>query len=72
METGSNSTTFHISGLKPFKTYLFKVAAKNALGYSQLSNESYPTQTHREGKKDGMLEATFKGTAVMSTEGQLK
>ena len=46
------NTTSHytIDGLNPFTLYFFRVAARNALGYSRPSKESYPTMTHRERK----------------------
>lgn len=48
LETGSNTTSQYIDGLRPFTLYFFRVAAQNALGYSKASRESYPTMTHRE------------------------
>ena len=48
METEDNATAHHVPGLQPFTTYLFRVAARNALGFSKPSRESYPTMTHRE------------------------
>ncbi|TRY71536.1 hypothetical protein TCAL_12498, partial [Tigriopus californicus] len=48
VETSSNLTRFHIKDLQPFTTYMFRVSAKNLLGYSKPSKESYPTMTHRE------------------------
>ena len=48
MDTGLNQTRFLVTGLQPFTTYMFRVAAKNALGFSKPSRESYPTMTHRE------------------------
>ena len=48
LETASNLTRFHIGGLQPFTTYTFRVTARNDLGYSRPSPESYPTHTHRE------------------------
>ena len=48
METEDNATAHHVPGLQPFTTYMFRVAARNALGFSKPSRESYPTMTHRE------------------------
>ena len=48
METEDNATAHHVPDLQPFTTYMFRVAAKNALGFSKPSRESYPTMTHRE------------------------
>ena len=48
METAENATAHHVPDLQPFTTYMFRVAAKNALGFSKASRESYPTMTHRE------------------------
>ena len=48
METEDNATAHHVPGLQPFTTYMFRVAARNALGFSKPSRESYPTMSHRE------------------------
>ena len=48
METADNATSHHVPDLQPFTTYKFSVAARNALGFSRPSRESYPTMTHRE------------------------
>ena len=50
VETSTNSTSFTINDLNPFTIYFFKIEAKNLLGYSKPSLESYPTLTHRECK----------------------
>jgi len=48
VETRSNRTFQYIDGLNPYTVYLFRVAAENALGYSNPGKESYPTLTLRE------------------------
>ena len=48
METDDNATSHHVPDLQPFTVYMFRVAARNALGLSKASRESYPTMTHRE------------------------
>jgi hypothetical protein len=48
LETASNVTFLNVPDLQPFTTYMFRVAARNKLGYSKPSKESYPTMTHRE------------------------
>ena len=50
MDTGQNETKFLVTGLHPFTTYSFRVAAHNNIGYSLPSKESFQTQTHRESK----------------------
>ena len=48
IETGLNETKFLVTGLQPFTTYSFRVAARNNIGCSGPSKESFHTQTHRE------------------------
>ena len=48
IETGRNETKFLVTGLHPFTTYSFRVAAQNQIGSSEPSKESFHTQTHRE------------------------
>ena len=48
IETGLNETKFLVTGLQPFTTYSFRVAARNNIGCSEPSKESFHTQTHRE------------------------
>jgi hypothetical protein len=48
VETATNSTSFTVKDLNPFTIYFFKIEARNQLGYSKPSLESYPTITHRE------------------------
>ena len=50
MDTGLNQTRFLVTGLQPFTTYSFRVAAQNQIGTSLPSKESFQTQTHRERK----------------------
>ena len=50
MDTGLNQTRFLVTGLQPFTTYSFRVAAQNQIGSSLPSKESFQTQTHRERK----------------------
>lgn len=50
IETGLNQTRFLVTGLQPFTTYSFRVAAQNQIGSSPPSKESFQTQTHRERK----------------------
>ena len=59
METENNATAHHVPGLQPFTTYMFRVAARNALGFSKPSRESYPTMTHRERKYDLRKSSNF-------------
>ena len=48
IDTGLNETKFLVTGLHPFTTYSFRVAARNNIGCSEPSKESFHTQTHRE------------------------
>lgn len=48
IDTGHNRTEYLVTGLHPFTTYSFRVAAQNSIGHSLPSKESFPTQTHRE------------------------
>ena len=50
IDTGLNETKFLVTGLHPFTTYSFRVAARNNIGCSEPSKESFHTQTHRERK----------------------
>jgi hypothetical protein len=50
VDTETNSTAFHVTGLAPFTTYSFRVSAVNVHGVSPLSKVSYYMLTHREGK----------------------
>ena len=52
VDTDTNSTSFTVEDLNPFTIYLFKIEAKNLLGLSRPSLESYPTLTHREGENN--------------------
>ncbi len=60
VETGNNKTSQYIDGLNPFTVYFFRVAARNALGYSRASKESYPTMTHRERKNFRLFSGHFR------------
>ena len=55
VDTDTNSTSFTVEDLNPFTIYLFKIEAKNLLGLSRPSLESYPTLTHREGENNQVL-----------------
>ena len=56
IETGLNETKFLVTGLQPFTTYSFRVAARNNIGCSEPSKESFQTQTHRERELDVFTE----------------
>ena len=48
VHTGSNSTVYSVSGLKPFNVYSFRVSGVNGVGQSPESEESYYMITLRE------------------------
>jgi len=48
INTGVNQTRFLVTGLLPYTTYSFRVAAENDIGWSDPSKESFQTMTHRE------------------------
>lgn len=50
INTGSNQTTYQVTGLLPFTVYSFRLIAVNALGPSPPSKESYYIVTLREGE----------------------
>lgn len=49
INTGSNATTYQVTGLVPFTVYSFRLRAVNKLGISPPSKESYYIVSLREG-----------------------
>ena len=66
MDTGLNETRFLVTGLQPFTTYSFRVAAQNQIGSSEPSKESFHTQTHRERESVKLSSSRFSSSSNLS------